>query len=358
MADEFAEPYRVPSAPGLTFSFTEILSGNSYAHLNDGIMPFKMVTYESYLVNDDGITQSLTATAWAAQTFTIGNTGTNEAFFPTKVMLKNSAGTLADVTIEMQEVTDNKPNGVIKAKWVGKFNQTEKDGGDDWWEVQLKDADFWDGEALQTNTQYALVVYRHTGVITTDFKEDSSSSTYAGGALWETADAGSNWTEQTNEDMLFEIVGSTRNPFVLSTATFTSSEASTTQTSFESGITSWTEIVTRSFEGRWNRPAILEGDAIVNFTITDTNTDDHRIKIELYHISGTTETKIAEAEAWTNATASGVMMELTQTTIAPGDFIKLKFIIDVVDASGNQVFTFNHNPNGTALTLQLPFKTD
>lgn len=352
MSLNFGSLFQRGSAILPSYNWQDILSGNGYVTFNGGLLPSKESTYESYTTGDDS-GGTITDSDREAQTFTIGTTGTDEDFYIHKIRI--GANGTTDIAVQIQETTSGEPNGTVKIEIQGGLIY-DSTGTANWREFHMETAITNDGEALTAGTQYAVVVYRFSGSSSRNARYDNGDGAYSGGQRLTSADSGGSWSAQTGDDLIFEIVGSTINPLILSTATFTSS-ATTTILKREVAETAHTELGQLNFEGIFNKSAIIKGTAIVNGTISD-SADTHYTKVEIYHVRGATETKIGEGTTAINETAIGIQAELTQTTVRPGDKIKLKLIFYYRDSGTNASITVNHNPAGTTLKLHLPFKVD
>ncbi len=339
--------------------WVDFVTGNGYVQLYGGVMPSSLATYESYTTGDDtDSTDADNAGNWIAQTFTVGNTGANSDFYVTKIRIKSSNATFgATSTLEIQETTAGEPNGTIKLKIVG-ITKVIEGGASDWWEFDLTDAVQNDGEALVAGTQYAFVYYK-TAAGSEDIRMDSNG-TYTGGVHLITADSGANWTVQTGDDLIFEIKGNLVNPYTLSTETFTSSYLTTTVDTDTASTDVDTEVGRVVFETAFNKTAIIDGTAFVNYQYTTSANEALVSEVELWHVRGTTETKIGDAESFLDDKTPSVKMDLTRTTVLPRDKIKLKIILKNKEVTAADVaMTLLHDPNtaGNEVILRLPFKT-
>lgn len=344
-------PRRVPT---VNYNWSEFLEGNGIITFYGSLQPGKTTKYEYFEGPRDSTKAHGMDTIWTAQTFAIGTLGANEAFYPTKIWIDLPTDTSAYLAIE--ETTAGEPNGTRVATFysAGKTIISTNGSNPEWYEFDITDSDT-PNIKLSASTTYALVIYREGGAIALGF---DSSGTYAGGAKYDSVNSGGTWTEDSGADVLFAIRGSTKNPFILTTANVTSSRGSTAGRA-TANATQLTELLNVSFEGKINKSAIIDGDAIVNFTTAEgSNIETTQVLLELYHVSGATETKIGEAESWINPTASGVEMELTRTTVKSGDKIKLKFILYYTESAYDQNTTFSLSHSGANLALHLPFKTD
>ena len=358
MANEFEQPHPIPAAPAIaTFDGSDFLQGNSYITFKGGVLIPSSQTFESYKTGDD-TDVTITSTTWAAQTFTVGNTGSNERFFPVKIRLKSGNLDNDRIIIEIQEVTAGEPNGIVKVRFDGVTNKVIEGGSEDWVELDFSSIDK-ELQPLQASTQYALVV--KSPVVTDTVRKDDDDGTYTGGELLTTVDSGSNWTVQTGDDMIFEIIGSTTNPYILSSAnSFTSNILST---AFDLSVLSTdidTVALSISFENEFNISAILDGIALLDFAYTETNADDTLGTAEIFHVRGATEISIGSSEGLLNDLTPNLQINLTKTSIIAGDKIKLKLTVGYIGPSVAVSGIIKHDPNtaGSEVNLQIPFKNN
>ncbi len=339
-----------------SFDYVDLITGNAYITMKGGVTPSALATYESYTTGDDADSAIFNNSGdWIAQTFTIGTIGSNSAFHPTKIRVKSGNALTSTVTLEIQETTAGEPNGTVKVKILNSAKVIES-GANDWYEFDLTDSTQNDGEALQPNTMYAIVLRGSTGRTA---RKDDNDATYTGGAHWTTPDSGLNWTEQTGDDLMFEIKGNLINPYVLSIANFISSFLSTTvhQQAISTDID--TECGRVIFETTFNQSVIIDGIAFVSYQYTSA-VNASVSEVELWHVRGATETKIGEAEAFLDDKTPSIQMDLTRTALKPGDKIKLKIILNYLDTGTNNAMTLLHDPNtaGNEVILNLPFRTE
>jgi len=340
--------------PTVMYDWLEFLEGNGMVRLYGAIMPSKSEKYEYFETVSDN-TENVTQTGWVAQTFTVGTLGTDEDFYVTEVYIDCDTSP-SNAILEIQETTSGEPNGTVLARFgnatklISKANETIEWEG---WDL----ADLETGPAkLSSGTMYALVMY-YGGAGSWDAGYHSSG-TYTGGAKWDSADSGANWTEDSGADMLFRVYGCSKNPYILTSGSITSSLATSTMKPTDDAA-QFTEAGSYSFEGKINKSAIINGDALVNFTLAKgSNVQNYYADVELYHVSGGSETKIGEAKSWIDATATGVEMELTRTKVKAGDTVKLKFILYYVEPTADTNTTLALSHSGSNLKIDLPFKTD
>ena len=339
-----------------SYDCIDSVTGQGYIRFYGGTLAPKSSKYEFNLQADDSTQSGVTSISWIAQTFTIGTTGTDEAFYPTKIrVLVNVAGT-NEARIEIQETTAGEPNGTVKLR-INNAGIPRAAAGDNWLEFDLTNLIEYDGLKLEAGTQYAIVFIRYTGSTSTSLRY-ANTGTYTGGAMWTTPDSGANWTESTGDDLIFEVWGSTENPYILSTKALTANWTSTTIEKAAISIDVDALTATLSFEGNIGSPSIMEGTAILNATITS-SADGYLPFAEVFKVRGTTETSIGSCIGWIDNSAFQAQIEITKTQFQIGDKIKLKLSMGIKEATASQAdATFSHNPATPNLTLDLPFKLD
>lgn len=129
---------------------------------------------------------------------------------------------------------------------------------------------------------------------------------------------------------------------------------------------------TQTYDITFQNPAIIQGNALVNFTFR-TATGEGNINPEFYHVRGGVETLLGEA---TNTNLSGgtinireaLLVSLTRQGFAVGDILRLKYKITNVsgtitayhDASSRTTLT--ETTTGvtiqTSLIIKIPFVID
>jgi len=161
---------------------------------------------ESYLTGEDSdlTGDGLTNEIIIGQTFTIGNTGTNLDYNLTSIDAKFSKrGTPGDLIIEIYETN---PDGHPIGTAISTGNKTEASTSttDTWYNILMSSV------TLKRSTKYALVFKAVSGTSGThvyDFRGDGSVSTYGGGSEIYSLDSGVTWTADTDDDLLFRILG-------------------------------------------------------------------------------------------------------------------------------------------------------
>ena len=163
-----------------------------------------MTFYERYNTGIDAYT-SLYGDKWRAETFTIGNTGTNEAHDITSVkLLSYRTGSPGTVTVSIRAVDgDGLPTGadLTSGTLDGNTFTTELMGL--WYEFGLTPY------GLSAATKYAIVSRVTAGDVGNNAKwrRDQASPTYTGGNRCDSTDAGVTWIENLDNDYSFEEYG-------------------------------------------------------------------------------------------------------------------------------------------------------
>lgn len=160
-----------------------------------------MTTFiEKYIAGDDeNYVETIDSNDWLAQTFTLGNTGTDITSIISSVDLKISNAASGTLTASIYEVgPDGAPTG--SAISTGTAAATIFDSGvtGKWGRVSMSE------QTLQPSTQYALVISA-TNALTS--RADGTSPTYAGGSVWYSDDSGGVWTEDNTTDIMFSVNG-------------------------------------------------------------------------------------------------------------------------------------------------------
>jgi len=159
--------------------------------------------YEYYNEGDDGAYAAY-GVYYLAQTFTLGSVGadTNHNIYSVKLKLYRS-GSPGTFTVEIQGVSDGKPDGNVLATgtYDGNILTDVTTGG--WYEISLT------SHTLLKSTQYAIVVKAPNGDDTNQvyWRHDTAEG-YAGGTSWVT-DANGVWGPSggLGVDSLFEEYG-------------------------------------------------------------------------------------------------------------------------------------------------------
>ena len=161
--------------------------------------------YERYNTGDTGYNDA-DATAWNAQSFTVGNTGTNENHNITSVkLLLYRNGSPGTVTVSIRAVDGNgKPTEGDLTSGTTDGNTLTTNTAGEWREIALT------SYGLSASTKYAIVVRAldATGVNKVVLRLDGESPTYSGGALIYSTDSGNAWDVYDSMDILFEEYGS------------------------------------------------------------------------------------------------------------------------------------------------------
>lgn len=161
--------------------------------------------YERYITSDDD-SNSFYGTAWKAQTFTIGNTGTDEIHTITSVKLKLYRGGSPETITVSIKATDGvgKPTGSDLCSGTLNGSDFTDSYLSDWYEFDLGA-----GASLSASTKYAIVVRAVDGSLFNKlyWMDDCTSSSYSGGSIGSSSDSGSSWSLNTGADYMFEEYG-------------------------------------------------------------------------------------------------------------------------------------------------------
>ena len=140
----------------------------------------------------------------AAQTFTIGTTGTNITFNVTSADLYLiRVGTITNATISIYETS---PDGILKGTALSTGTITGSDISTttlQWINVPMTSATLKDG------TKYTLVLKPSEADASNHlaWREDASSPSYTGGTSWRAQTDLGTWTQATGSDFLFQVNG-------------------------------------------------------------------------------------------------------------------------------------------------------
>lgn len=149
--------------------------------------------WQYYNTSDDTFFE-LQGINYGAQTFT---TTTSHEVNYVRVKMYQSAGT-GVVTFAIQAVNaSGAPDGVDLCSGTIDTDSIGTTAG--WYTIDVDD------HILDGNTTYALVG-RNTG-INAFWRSDGSAATYSGGSEWTSLDGGATWTQDTDDDFMFEIWG-------------------------------------------------------------------------------------------------------------------------------------------------------
>lgn len=163
-----------------------------------------MTLYERYNTGDDGNIYFY-SDDWETQTFTIGNTGTNEDHDITSVkLLLYRVGSPGTITVGIR-ATDagGKPTGPDLTSGTTNGNTLPTGSPYEWREITLT------AYTLSASTKYAIVC-RCEGANYTNrvmWRVDASSPTYGGGSRGYSDNGGGSWSLDTYRDCLFEEYG-------------------------------------------------------------------------------------------------------------------------------------------------------
>jgi len=142
---------------------------------------------------------------WGGQTFTIGNTSTNEDHVITSVKLLLSRGTNPGIiTVSIRATADGKPTGNDLAVGTTNGNTLPTPPLYEWREISLSPH-----HTLLADTQYAIIArcLDGGGADVVYWRLDSSSPTYTGGTYIRSEDDNSTWDIHAGYDSMFEEYG-------------------------------------------------------------------------------------------------------------------------------------------------------
>lgn len=339
-----------------SFDFTDVISGNSYVTLYGGYVNVSDQLIESYTTGEDGNTITIDGNNMVAQTFTVGNTGEDIDFYPTRIIVKTTAQSNDGVDCKITDTSVGEPSTTLYEFVNVTLKNTSDDGTNYYQQLEINQATNVKTQKLSSTTQYAFIIGTKS-LGTSYLREDSTSSTYTGGALLESADSGVNWTEQSGEDLIFWVYGSDINPYQLSTQQFTTLSGST---NIVPGVVAdeLTEIGNLDFSTESNMQGTVNGKAFIELTVSQT-LDDIELDISIIRNRNGTETTMGTVTTFNNPTTISAVIKIENIQIIPKDEIILRITPKYSDASGTtDSVTINHDPNGTQLILRLPFKTE
>lgn len=160
------------------------------------------VVYESYTGYSTNTVLVAIGDYAAAQSFTVGNTGTNEAFTVASVQIyAYASATGGPFNVYIMNVDgDQEPTGTPLSSGSSTSTGWSSDIGD----IAFKTIDMSSYE-LQPNTQYALVVV-NTELYGLRWGMDAAGS-YTGGVLCTSTDQGTTWSHNSSYDFAFKIWG-------------------------------------------------------------------------------------------------------------------------------------------------------
>ena len=155
--------------------------------------------YERYNTGDNTGENSLDS-QWLAQTFTIGDTGSNETFNLTGVSLKLSkSGSPTDINISILAVNSGTPNSTVLVR-----KEVDASSFSGAWENITFDSII----TLQKGETYAISVENPSADPNlVNWKADSTSPPYTGGQGFLSSDDGDSWEVIGSKDFMFEVWG-------------------------------------------------------------------------------------------------------------------------------------------------------
>jgi len=185
--------YSSGSSQPLFWKFTIVNSTGTFYEQTNTSIPGSVF---SYFMTDDDSSSGVTGNDWRAQTFTIGSPGTNSTFNVSFVALKGSSSVNGNLVVGIKRVDGTgQPTGNDVAN--GTFD-TSALTGTQWFNVSVTPQ-----YNLSQGAKYALVI-RHGDSGDFAWREDTANG-YASGSRWESANAGSTWTETATRDLMFAV---------------------------------------------------------------------------------------------------------------------------------------------------------
>ena len=162
-----------------------------------------LTLYERYTTQNSSMTafRPIYDDSWAAQTFTVGNTGANESHYIGRVKLDligPPRAAYGNLTVGIRATSSGLPTGDDLTN--GSITNVD-DGG--WYEIALNPY------VLSSSTTYAIVAYEPDATITNAvmWRSDWGDANYTGGSMCSSTDGGENWTENEDCDFWFEEYG-------------------------------------------------------------------------------------------------------------------------------------------------------
>jgi len=160
--------------------------------------------YERYNTGDNG-GATFYGSAWKGQTFTIGNTGTNENHNITSVKLKvYKAGSPGTITVSIRAVDGSgNPTGNDLTSGTTDGDTLTTNTAGEWREISLT------SYGLSASTTYAIVVRAPNGDSSNyaGWRTVSPGASYEGGFYAWSSNSGSSWLHSTAVDFMFEEYG-------------------------------------------------------------------------------------------------------------------------------------------------------
>ncbi len=163
-----------------------------------------MATKYEFFNADDDATYSVWDVNWFAQTFTVGNTGSNvnHMAYSTKLYLLKNGSPTATLTAGIRAVDGD---GLPIGSDLCSATQDTEDLTTDpvWYELV-----FTTTTLLRPSTKYAIVIRcpNATAGNTPRWRQKSSGG-YTGGSVINSDDSGGNWAASSTQDFMFEIWG-------------------------------------------------------------------------------------------------------------------------------------------------------
>jgi hypothetical protein len=172
------------------------------------ILPFNVfgsdTLYERFNNNSDNdYFEFLYGNNWYAQTFTVGETGTNESHYDTsfKMLIYKASGATGTIEYAIRATDTGAPTGDDLCSGTADVTTISTTKG--YFEISLSGCN-----NLTPSGVYAVVISCQTCIVTLYPRVYNGVNNYTGGGMYSSSDAGINWTiPGANVDWLFEEYG-------------------------------------------------------------------------------------------------------------------------------------------------------
>ncbi len=270
-------------------------------------------TFEKYITGDDASVLIDEGSTRLAQSFTIGTTAQDLTFKISSIdlfLLTKESG-LGSGTLEVYETdASGAPTGSPISTGAPNYGLL-KDFAEDsteWLNVTMSEA------TLKASTKYAMVLYGEGIGDPLSWRKDGSAATYTGGNVLNSTDTGASWTQDTDDDFLFQVNGGDYEGTLctLADAVNKAGANANSNSTNESLMSDWV----RQAEGKiacvtqfdWvDAYASISDD--VKFILNETASEIAGIKAITYDMSGYT-TETAEAETMINVYRENINFNL------------------------------------------------
>jgi hypothetical protein len=196
----YSEPYALPSYNCYVYVFTSTLGTRAWGTDKFDNFELSPKRYEFYNTGDDDYGWNRGgANVWQAQTFTVGAIGHTVDSIKLKLFRAGNPGTF---TVSIRATDGNGlPNGSDLTS--GSVAGTSLPTTAAWFEIAVTQ------HTLSANTKYAIVCRSSTGDLSNYFawRCDTSSPSYTSGNRAYSTNSGSTWSNDMNQDFMFEVRG-------------------------------------------------------------------------------------------------------------------------------------------------------